>query len=64
MNAKRLRRSLTVSQTRNTFCDVPSNADLSIACAAEQRLFRTIYQSDNLLQMIISFLRVMLRLSN
>ena len=34
--AKRLRHSLTVLQTRNTFCDVPSNADLSIACAAEQ----------------------------
>ena len=38
VNAKRLRRSLTVLQTRNTFGDVPSNADLSIACAAEQRL--------------------------
>jgi len=36
VNAKRLRRSLTVLQTRNTFCDVPSNADLSIACTAEQ----------------------------
>ena len=38
VNAKRLRRLLTVLQTRNklTFCDIPSNADLSIACAAEQ----------------------------
>ena len=38
VNAKRLRRSLTVLQTTNTFCDVPSNADLSISCAAEQLL--------------------------
>ena len=50
VNAKCLRRSLTVLQTRNAFCDVLSNADLSIACAAER--FRTIYQSDNLLQRI------------